>query len=75
LFFSSDNELVIENLKPTTTYRFNISAKNDVGVGRHYEMSVTTTEISKIQQYVGEDKVDVKPWKCYHNITESEIPS
>lgn len=42
-----DDEIRIDNLKPSTTYIFRIRAKNEVGTGRDFEISVSTAAIRK----------------------------
>jgi Fibronectin type III domain len=47
LLYVAATELVIENLKPATTYTFRIRAKNEVGVGHYTEQIVRTENYSK----------------------------
>jgi len=37
-----DNEIRIDNLKPSTKYRLGVRAKNEVGVGRPYMLDIET---------------------------------
>ena len=46
--FVSGNKITIENLKPSTTYRLKVRAKNDVGVGGQLEQTVITESIRKL---------------------------
>jgi len=43
----ADNEIHIESLKPSTKYKLWVSAKNEVGVGPHYELEIETLEPRK----------------------------
>ena len=42
-----DEEIKLENLRPSTRYVLHIGAVNEVGVGKSIEYSVTTDNVSK----------------------------
>jgi len=44
---NADQEIKLENLRPSTRYILHIGAKNDVGVGTLIEFSITTDNVSK----------------------------
>ena len=46
------DELVVENLRPNTSYLFFVQAKNAVGVGPRQEIRATTIAISKSDSYL-----------------------
>ena len=46
-FCTTDEEIELVNLRPSTTYVLNIGAKNQVGVGKSIEYAVTTDNVSK----------------------------
>jgi len=41
----ADGRICIENLKPNTSYRLYVRARNEVGVGRPIELTVSTDSI------------------------------
>lgn len=43
----TDDEIRIESLKPSTKYMLQVSAKNEVGVGRPYMLEIETIEARK----------------------------
>lgn len=43
----ADDEIRIENLKPSTKYIVKVGAKNEVGVGRFFELDIETEEPRK----------------------------
>jgi len=47
LVVAADEEIRLENLRPSTRYVLHIGAKNAVGVGKFMEYSVTTDTVSK----------------------------
>ncbi len=46
-FLPTEDEVRIENLRPSTNYIFRIRAKNEVGFGNYKEFTHTTVDIRK----------------------------
>jgi len=42
-----DEDILIENLNPTTPYVFQVRARNEVGVGLEKRITVTTDNVRK----------------------------
>lgn len=45
--FPPDDTILVEHLRPSTTFLIRIRARNEVGVGNPYTLTVTMDDVSK----------------------------